>query len=159
MKDINEDAKDLCMICLEGCTSYIISLVCTCKIVSHEVCFQKWLEQCNICIICKKSLPNRNVIINEILSQSASMACFKRVVKIFLECFHHSSYIISSTQQTIHFFIKSIILGIIMSFTFILVIFPILLFLEVCLTFVKLKFILSELFSDTPKLPYNIYKI
>lgn len=45
-----------CLICLEECGIYINTYLCSCRIITHPECMDKWLESNKKCLICKKSL-------------------------------------------------------------------------------------------------------
>lgn len=48
--------KDSCMICLSGCDTYIRLDICSCKIISHEKCFNEYTLAIKKikCIICNR---------------------------------------------------------------------------------------------------------
>lgn len=52
---------DLCMFCLNNCSTYINLEYCSCKTITHKECFDTYLQTNYIkCIICRKTYESKS---------------------------------------------------------------------------------------------------
>ena len=88
-----------CMICLEDCSTTIVSIFCNCHLILHKRCFLEWLAIENKCLICRRVYhydfrPLLKGIIRIIIffGQMAKMSLFFGFYDSFYESFKFISY-------------------------------------------------------------------
>ena len=92
---------DLCMFCLNNCSTYIKLEYCSCKTVTHEECFENYLDN-NIIIKC--------IICREIYNYNNFNKSYKKIIENIINnwsfidsCFYSIFFIL----QNIYFYIDT----------------------------------------------------
>jgi len=148
--------KENCMICVEECDMYLVPIMCQCKLIVHEMCLEKWRrfsEESNKCLICKETF-NENFpyqkTYREIMEESFIVKYCEYLLS-FVSCWIDN--IISCHN------ILSVVLTIVISFIITsFVIAPMFLFIEITISYARIKFFYQNGKNDKKK-DYILYNL